>query len=93
MGIHKEHVAWFSSSYGLCLCGVSDCSVTIPSLLQVCPPSSPLPSWIAVMADEGSPLLPINSLLKDRWEVLKKIGGGGFGEIYKARDHINGQVG
>ena len=44
------------------------------------------------MAEENTPLLLPATLLKDRWEVLKKIGGGGFGEIYKARDHITGQV-
>lgn len=43
------------------------------------------------MAEENTPLLLPATLLKDRWEVLKKIGGGGFGEIYKARDHITGQ--
>ena len=45
------------------------------------------------MAEEGpSPLLTPGSLLRDRWEVLKKIGGGGFGEIYKARDITTGKV-
>lgn len=38
------------------------------------------------------PLLPVNSYIRDRWEILQKIGGGGFGEIYKAKDHDTGQV-
>ncbi|XP_074662887.1 uncharacterized protein LOC141915300 [Tubulanus polymorphus] len=32
-------------------------------------------------------LLP-GSLVKDRWRVLKKIGGGGFGEIYEGLDMV-----
>ncbi|XP_048103781.1 tau-tubulin kinase 1 isoform X2 [Alosa alosa] len=31
-------------------------------------------------------ILPPNCMVKDRWKVLKKIGGGGFGEIYEALD-------
>ncbi|NXD42365.1 TTBK1 kinase, partial [Copsychus sechellarum] len=31
-------------------------------------------------------ILPTNYVVKDRWKVLKKIGGGGFGEIYEAMD-------
>ena len=37
-------------------------------------------------------LLAPKSFLKDRWEALKKIGGGGFGEIYKAKDHLTNTV-
>ncbi|KAK7104552.1 tau-tubulin kinase homolog Asator-like [Littorina saxatilis] len=33
-------------------------------------------------------LLQPNALVKDRWKVLKKIGGGGFGEIYEAMDLV-----
>ena len=40
----------------------------------------------------SSPLLSCGAKLRDRWEVLKKIGGGGFGEIYKGRDNSTGQV-
>ena len=47
---------------------------------------------LAGMAEESTPLLLPATLLKDRWEVHKKIGGGGFGEIYKAKDHTTGQV-
>ncbi|XP_045061497.1 tau-tubulin kinase 1 isoform X2 [Coregonus clupeaformis] len=35
---------------------------------------------------ETADILPPNCLVKDRWKVLKKIGGGGFGEIYEALD-------
>ena len=44
------------------------------------------------MEESNPPLLPVTSFLRDRWEIVKKIGGGGFGEIYKAKDHDNGQV-
>ena len=42
--------------------------------------------------NSNPPLLAVGSFLRDRWEILKKIGGGGFGEIYKAKDHDNEQV-
>nr|XP_023838645.1 tau-tubulin kinase 1 isoform X1 [Salvelinus alpinus]XP_023838653.1 tau-tubulin kinase 1 isoform X1 [Salvelinus alpinus]XP_023838661.1 tau-tubulin kinase 1 isoform X1 [Salvelinus alpinus] len=35
---------------------------------------------------ETADILPPNCMVKDRWKVLKKIGGGGFGEIYEALD-------
>ncbi|XP_060919869.1 tau-tubulin kinase 1 isoform X2 [Labrus mixtus] len=35
---------------------------------------------------EQADILPPNCMVKDRWKVLKKIGGGGFGEIYEALD-------
>ncbi len=44
------------------------------------------------MEESNPPLLPVASFLRDRWEILKKIGGGGFGEIYKAKDRDTGQV-
>ena len=62
-------------------------SWTIPSKYRL------PPSVQGALGDADSPLLATGSLLKDRWEVLRKIGGGGFGEIYKARDHQSGQVG
>uniref|UniRef100_A0A8C2DWW9 non-specific serine/threonine protein kinase n=1 Tax=Cyprinus carpio TaxID=7962 RepID=A0A8C2DWW9_CYPCA len=37
-------------------------------------------------AGEQVDILPSNCLVKERWKVLKKIGGGGFGEIYEACD-------
>lgn len=42
-------------------------------------------------ATTGSLLSP-GSFLRDRWEITKKIGGGGFGEIYKALDHTTDRV-
>lgn len=33
-------------------------------------------------------LLAVGSIVKDRWKVLRKIGGGGFGEIYEAVDTL-----
>ncbi|XP_042356994.1 tau-tubulin kinase 2 isoform X1 [Plectropomus leopardus] len=35
---------------------------------------------------EQADILSVLSLVKDRWKVVKKIGGGGFGEIYEALD-------
>ncbi|KAM5163805.1 tau-tubulin kinase 1 [Mantella aurantiaca] len=35
---------------------------------------------------EQADILPVSYVVKDRWKVLKKIGGGGFGEIYEAMD-------
>ena len=43
-------------------------------------------------SSEDAPLLTGGVFLKDRWEVLRKIGRGGFGEIYKAKDHDTGEV-
>ena len=43
-------------------------------------------------SSEDGPLLTVSTFLKDRWEVLRKIGRGGFGEIYKAKDHDSGEV-
>ncbi|KAL6462107.1 hypothetical protein MHYP_G00302520 [Metynnis hypsauchen] len=37
-------------------------------------------------SSEQQDILPPNCMVKDRWKVLKKIGGGGFGEIYEALD-------
>ncbi|XP_052437267.1 tau-tubulin kinase 2 isoform X1 [Carassius gibelio] len=38
---------------------------------------------------EQTDILSAGILVKDRWKVLKKIGGGGFGEIYEALDLMN----
>ena len=59
------------------------------SFLELC-----LPSSVSVMSSSEveTPLLNGGCFLKDRWEVLRKIGGGGFGEIYKAKDHETGEV-
>ncbi|KAI5089014.1 tau-tubulin kinase 1 isoform X2 [Silurus meridionalis] len=35
---------------------------------------------------DSQDLIPPNCMVKERWKVLKKIGGGGFGEIYEALD-------
>ena len=57
------------------------------------PPHPPNTHTHTGMADEGStPLLTPGSFLRDHWEVLKKIGGGGVGEIYKGRDITTGKV-
>ncbi|XP_051579069.1 tau-tubulin kinase 2 [Myxocyprinus asiaticus] len=38
---------------------------------------------------EQTDILSTGILVKERWKVMKKIGGGGFGEIYEALDLIN----
>jgi serine/threonine protein kinase len=43
-------------------------------------------------SDTGTSLLSPSNYLRERWEIIKKIGGGGFGEIYKALDHSTDQV-
>ncbi|XP_063688786.1 probable serine/threonine-protein kinase DDB_G0292354 isoform X3 [Bolinopsis microptera] len=34
-------------------------------------------------------LVPGESVVKERWKITKKIGGGGFGEIYQGKDLFN----
>ncbi|XP_063774825.1 tau-tubulin kinase 1 isoform X1 [Pseudophryne corroboree] len=54
----------------------------------------PMQCLVAVIRDDGNmsggaeqaDILPVSYVVKDRWKVLKKIGGGGFGEIYEAMD-------
>ncbi|XP_056408904.1 tau-tubulin kinase 1 isoform X3 [Hyla sarda] len=54
----------------------------------------PMQCLAAVIRDDGNmsggaeqaDILPVSYVVKDRWKVLKKIGGGGFGEIYEAMD-------
>uniref|UniRef100_UPI00358F0842 uncharacterized protein n=1 Tax=Myxine glutinosa TaxID=7769 RepID=UPI00358F0842 len=40
-------------------------------------------------AAEQAELLSVGCLVKERWKVLKKIGGGGFGDIYEALDLLS----
>ena len=42
--------------------------------------------------EEASQLLSLGTVLKDKWQLIEKIGGGGFGEIYKAKDITNNEV-
>lgn len=45
------------------------------------------------MTEETSTsLLSLGTILKKRWQLLQKIGGGGFGEIYSARDLVTKKV-
>ena len=41
---------------------------------------------------ENNYLLPIGTIVKERWKVIAKIGGGGFGEIYRVKDLRNNEV-
>ncbi|ESO02080.1 hypothetical protein HELRODRAFT_65295 [Helobdella robusta] len=38
------------------------------------------------MSAQIEDLLSVGQLIKDKWKVIKKIGGGGFGEIYEGED-------
>lgn len=38
---------------------------------------------------EQTDILAVGSVVRERWRVLKKIGGGGFGEIYEVLDQVN----
>ncbi|XP_067239931.1 tau-tubulin kinase 2b [Chanodichthys erythropterus] len=38
---------------------------------------------------EQTDILAVGSMVRERWRVLKKIGGGGFGEIYEVLDQAN----
>jgi len=42
--------------------------------------------------DQTAPLLNTNDYVKSKWKILKKIGGGGFGEIYEASDSVTGET-
>ncbi|XP_016311612.1 tau-tubulin kinase 2-like [Sinocyclocheilus anshuiensis] len=37
---------------------------------------------------EQTDILAVGSMVRERWRVLKKIGGGGFGEIYEVLDQV-----
>ncbi|CAH8628808.1 unnamed protein product [Schistosoma curassoni] len=43
------------------------------------------------MTSTSSDIVPVGTIIKERWRVYTKIGGGGFGEIYEAVDMINQQ--
>ncbi|XP_047132128.1 rho-associated protein kinase 2 isoform X1 [Hydra vulgaris] len=42
--------------------------------------------------EENSDLLQVGEYVKQRWKVVKKIGGGGFGEIYQGHDTITQEM-
>uniref|UniRef100_A0A0X3P8Z0 Tau-tubulin kinase 1 n=1 Tax=Schistocephalus solidus TaxID=70667 RepID=A0A0X3P8Z0_SCHSO len=44
-----------------------------------------------VMTSTASDIVTVGTIIKDRWKVLKKLGGGGFGEIYEAQDALTQQ--
>ena len=43
------------------------------------------------MSSQPTPddLLQPGHIVKERWKVTKKIGGGGFGEIYEGKNRIS----
>ncbi|XP_068610215.1 tau-tubulin kinase 2b [Brachionichthys hirsutus] len=40
-------------------------------------------------AGEHTDILSVADVVRDRWKVLRKIGGGGFGEIYEVLDQLS----
>uniref|UniRef100_A0A3P9NLI4 Tau tubulin kinase 2b n=1 Tax=Poecilia reticulata TaxID=8081 RepID=A0A3P9NLI4_POERE len=40
-------------------------------------------------AGEHADILSVGDVVRDRWKVVKKIGGGGFGEIYEVLDQLS----
>lgn len=42
------------------------------------------------MSQSGD-LVSLSTVVKDRWTFVRKIGGGGFGEIYEGRETTSGQ--
>ena len=46
---------------------------------------------ISKMSSQPTPddLLQPGHIVKERWKVTKKIGGGGFGEIYEGKNMKN----
>ncbi|KAM6914964.1 LOW QUALITY PROTEIN: tau-tubulin kinase 2b [Xenentodon cancila] len=38
---------------------------------------------------EHADILSVGDVVRDRWKVMRKIGGGGFGEIYEVLDQLN----
>lgn len=40
---------------------------------------------------QSSELVSLSTVVKDRWKFVRKIGGGGFGEIYEGRETTSGQ--
>nr|XP_018671613.1 tau-tubulin kinase 1-like isoform X2 [Ciona intestinalis] len=43
-------------------------------------------------SDQTVQLLEPGDFIKDRWKIMRKIGGGGFGEIYEAVDTVSGEA-
>nr|CDS33579.1 tau tubulin kinase 1 [Hymenolepis microstoma] len=43
------------------------------------------------MTSTASDIVATGTVIKDRWKVVKKLGGGGFGEIYEALDNMTQQ--
>ncbi|KAA0191321.1 Serine/threonine kinase [Fasciolopsis buskii] len=46
---------------------------------------------MTAMTSTSSDIVPAGTVIKERWRVYKKIGGGGFGEIYEAIDMVTQQ--
>ena len=46
----------------------------------------------ADMSNQSGGQLKPRSILRGKWQIVEKIGNGGFGEIYKAKDLENNEV-
>lgn len=47
---------------------------------------------MAATAPAAEDLLQPGHVVKERWKVVKKIGGGGFGEIYEGLDLVSKEL-
>lgn len=44
------------------------------------------------MAEDSLDIIPVNTLIKQRWKVIRKLGEGGFGAVYAVFDEKSGQT-
>lgn len=78
----KETPSWLRREVGNRLNG------NHPWELDACVAVLPLQCFAMSGGGEQPDILSVGILVKERWKVLRKIGGGGFGEIYDALDML-----
>uniref|UniRef100_A0A674E947 Tau tubulin kinase 2b n=1 Tax=Salmo trutta TaxID=8032 RepID=A0A674E947_SALTR len=44
---------------------------------------------MSCVVEQAADILSVTDLVRERWRVVKKIGGGGFGEIYEVLDQLS----
>ncbi|XP_031227435.1 tau-tubulin kinase 2 isoform X1 [Mastomys coucha] len=78
----KETNSWLRREVGNRLNGIH------PWELDACVAVLPHQCFAMSGGGEQPDILSVGILVKERWKVLRKIGGGGFGEIYDALDML-----